>query len=65
MSKPNKHEDAVITIALHVCKAITVTTGYWLLTCLLWLSAAVKEKVRHWEEEEEIRGQMVGTWQAL
>lgn len=28
MSKPNRHEDAVITIALHVCEAIIVTTGY-------------------------------------
>lgn len=28
MSKPNRHEDAVITMALHVCEAITVTTGH-------------------------------------
>lgn len=27
MSKPNRHEDAVITMTLHVCEPITVTTG--------------------------------------
>lgn len=59
MSKPNRHEDVVITMALHVCDAITATTGHWLLTCLLWLSAAMRKRHRY-QEEEQIRAQMVG-----
>lgn len=65
MSEPDRHEDAVITMALHVCEAISVTTGHWLLTCLLWLSAAMRERHRHCGVEEEIKEQMAGAWRAI